>query len=228
MWTQTLTPCLILVTSKISAWFSLGQFFSHFQFSSLLFTYILRDFFPPENCFCVEELAILDKMVREYKLPPRPFKRRSNYPAGTTEYKHFHSGQCLSVFLQVYHFGKLLAQLICNCHGNVIFFPLPNKQQAPGKTALCTHAFKSNCFHGNLENPLCKVPSILPHFPFLYAALSLHSFSALAWNYSALQQLCDRLLFHSCPCQWFILAMLEGRNWVLFICVASSVLCPVP
>lgn len=46
---------------------------------------------------------------------------RSNYPAGAGEYKHFHFGQCWSVFLQVHHFGKLLAQLICNCHGNVIF-----------------------------------------------------------------------------------------------------------
>lgn len=55
---------------------------------------------------------------------------------------------------------------------------------------MCTHACKSNCFHGNLENPVCKVPSIPPSSLFsgllhLYIPLVLLCGSTVLGNSSA-------------------------------------------
>lgn len=48
-----------------------------FSIFFLLSTYDYENFSPPisrpENCFCVEDPAILGKMVRKYKLQSGPF-----------------------------------------------------------------------------------------------------------------------------------------------------------
>lgn len=100
VYTHTPTPCLILVTSKMSAWFSLGQFFSHFLFLFLLPTYRLWDSpHPTPKIASVSKISLSwVKWSESTNCNLVLSKGRSNYPAGTEEYKHFHSGPCLSVF----------------------------------------------------------------------------------------------------------------------------------
>lgn len=104
---------------QMSAGFSLRQFFTYSILFPTVYLCIMR-LFPPENCFCVGDLAILGKNGQKVQTAISCFLRGDLITQLALENTNIFTLDSVYLFLQVHHFGKLLAQLICNCHGNVI------------------------------------------------------------------------------------------------------------